>query len=120
MTEYEEDPLQQALLLTRGKVVVMLGDKAPESHRRRIEKDLKLTKLIWLGSKDGDPFKKFERTARKADILFLYLGAASHEFTKGMRRVSKEQGSPLIMLPNGYNSRQIAHQITVQVMPPAQ
>lgn len=101
--------------LLRGKKAVLIGGHCRPEHKASIEAALGLKELIWLETQDFNSGRSFEPYIASEDVALVMLAIRWSRHAFGDVKADCDRyGKPLVRLPGGYNSSQIAQQILNQ------
>lgn len=108
--------VREAANLLRGKVVILIGGEVRPSSRARLERDLELAELRWLGAKPHQSLSTYEPHIARDDVALVLLAVrwASH-MHGDLAAICERRGKSFVRLPAGYGSAQVANQILNQV-----
>ena len=104
-----------AELLAGRKLVLIGGDCRPEAQRR-IEQAFKLAGLNWVEGKSHESVTHFESHIADPEVALVLLAIrwSSHNFGD-VKQFCDDLDKPLVRLPSGYGTNQLAQQILDQV-----
>ena len=105
-----------AAQMLAGKRVVMIGGECRPLAKAALERELNLSELCWISSREHQSIAPFEPEVARADtaLVLLAIRWASHSF-EGVKEMCERYGKPFVRLPGGYNASQVAHQVVKQV-----
>lgn len=100
----------------RGKVVLLIGGQARPFEKERLERDFELAELRWLSTRAHRSIQPLENAIRAADVALVIVAVrwSDHSFAS-LKQVADEADKPLVRLPRGYGTNQVAHEILGQV-----
>ena len=107
--------IREVAELLRGRSIVMIGGVCRPNNQAAIRRSLGLKELVWITTRPGESFHGFERAVARSDVALVLLAIrwSSHSYGEVQQYCSR-YGKPLVRLPAGYNSSQIAAQIMNQ------
>lgn len=109
-------PINQAAAeMLRGRAVVLIGGDSRQAPKEALERALRLSELVWVPTKHGQPVSSFEPYIARPDVAVVLLAIrwASHAFTD-VRHICRKYDKPLVRLPGGYSPNQVAIQLLNQ------
>lgn len=123
--ESEPDPsareptaeVRRAAALLRGRRAVLIGGEARRQHRERLERELGLAELCWIGTREHQSTAPFEPEIARpdTDLVIVIVGLSSHSFVWDTGEMCRKHGKIMVRLPKrGYNINQVAHQVLSQ------
>lgn len=107
--------VQQCIQLLAGRKVVLIGgQRRPQSHRA-LREAFQVSEVIWIETREHQSIEIFEPYVARDDVAVVLLAIrwASHSFGD-VKNFCDRYGKPLVRLPGGYNANQIAVQILQQ------
>jgi hypothetical protein len=107
--------VQEAARLLSGRSIVMIGGLRRPESQRSLKAALGLAELIWVETKVHQSITAFELTIARPEVALVLLAIrwSSHAFGD-VRRYCDRHGKPLVRLPGGYSTHQVAAQILAQ------
>lgn len=107
--------IEAAADMLQGRAVVLIGGDFRQAPKEALERSLRLSELVWVPTKHGQPVSSFESYIARPDVAVVLLAIrwASHAFTD-VRHICRKYGKPLVRLPGGYSPNQVATQILNQ------
>jgi hypothetical protein len=107
--------VESAAELVSGRAVVLIGGDQRWEPKAALERSLRLSQLVWVPTKHGQPVSSFEPFIARPDVAVVLLAIrwASHAFTD-VRHICRKYDKPLVRLPGGYSPNQVASQILNQ------
>lgn len=109
-------PINQAAAdMLQGRAVVLIGGDSRPAPKEALERALRLSELVWVPTKHGQPVSSFESYVARPDVAVVMLAIrwASHAFTD-VRQICRKYDKPLVRLPGGYSPNQVANQLLNQ------
>jgi hypothetical protein len=107
--------VKEAARLLAGKSVVLIGGTRRREAQESLRKALGLKELIWIETKEHQSVGTFEPLVARTDVALILLAIrwSSHAFGD-VKQLGERHGKPLVRLPGGYSSNQVAAQIVSQ------
>jgi hypothetical protein len=107
--------VREAAALLEGKNVVLIGGEQRMYARDALRDALRLNELVWIST---DPHQSLETCVpliARPDVTLVLLAIrwTSHSYGEA-QQLCNRYGKPLVRLPGGYNSNQVAFQILQQ------
>lgn len=101
--------------LLRGRSVAMIGGGCRPETKQSIQEAFGLAELVWIDTDAHPSYQTFKPVVERPDVAVVLLAIrwASHSYGE-VGRYCKDNGTPLVRLPGGYNANQIATQILAQ------
>lgn len=112
--QYSEQVQQVAQLLGGRSLLLIGGDRRPESQQALVDA-LGLRELLWIETRQHESISGFEPYIARPDVAAVLLAIrwSSHSFADA-KEFCDRHGKPLVRLPAGYNPNQVAAQILAQ------
>jgi hypothetical protein len=107
--------VQDAAKLLQGKSLVLIGGDRRSGAYQAIKDAFGLKDLIWIETREHQSIEGFEPYVARPDVAAVLLAIrwASHSYGD-VREFCDRHGKPLVRLPGGYNTNQVAAQIMAQ------
>lgn len=107
--------VQDAAKLLNGKSVVLIGGDRRGDACQAIKDAFHLKELIWIETREHQSIDGFATFIARPDVAVVVLAIrwASHSYGE-VREFCDRHGKPLVRLPGGYNTNQVAAQIMAQ------
>jgi hypothetical protein len=107
--------VRQARKLLAGRSVVLIGGSCRREARDALKDELGLKALTWIETKEHQSIASFESAIAHPDVAVVLLAIrwSSHAFGD-VKHDCDRHGKPLVRLPGGYNTNQVAAQIVAQ------
>jgi hypothetical protein len=107
--------VQEAAVLLQGQSVVLIGGNHRPKAKEALKKNLGLKELYWVQIDEYQSLDTFEPYIAQPDVAVVILAIrwSRHCFGEA-QRFCERYGKPLVRLPAGYNSNQVAAQILAQ------
>ncbi len=108
--------LAQARELLAGRVVLMIGGYRQREAEERLRRAMDLEELRWVPTMPNLPLYDIEPQIARPEVavVVLMIRWTAHVYGN-IREFCERHGKPLVRLPGGYGSNQVAHQIVQQV-----
>jgi len=106
--------LEVAKLLNGRSLILIGGDKRQAAYQA-IKDAFQLQELIWIETRPHKSIENFEPYVARPDVAVVVLAIrwSSHAYGD-VKLFCETHGKPLVRLPSGYNSNQLAAQIMSQ------
>ena len=114
--------MQRAEIETHDQVKILTmnvnsihGHFRSQMAKLAIEEAFGLAELVWIDTQSHQSFHTFKPVVERSNIAVVLLAIrwASHSYGEVIR-FCKNNSTPLVRLPTGYNANQIAAQILAQ------
>jgi hypothetical protein len=107
--------VQEVARLLAGRSIVLIGGLRHPEAQRSLKSALSLRELIWIETKEHQSIAGFETSIARSDVAVVLLAIrwSSHAFGD-VKQFCDRHGKPLVRLPGGYSSNQVAAQILSQ------
>ena len=101
--------------LLHGRSIALIGGDCRLEAKLAIEEAFGLAELVWIDTQSHQSFHTFKPVVERSNIAVVLLAIrwASHSYGEVIR-FCKNNSTPLVRLPTGYNANQIAAQILAQ------
>ena len=105
----------EAASLLQGQSIVLIGGNHRPKAKEALKKNLGLKELYWVQIDEYQSLDTFEPYIAQPDVAVVLLAIrwSRHCFGEA-QRYCERYGKPLVRLPAGYNSNQVAAQILAQ------
>ena len=116
MTSQEQAAsVREAARLLSGRGIVLIGGLRRPEAQRSLKLALGLEELAWVETKEHQSIAAFEPIIARPEVALVLLAIrwSSHAFGD-VRRYCDRHGKPLVRLPGGYGTNQVAAQILAQ------
>lgn len=106
---------QRVTELLTGRVAVMIGGVCRPEKREALCRELGLKELRWIGTRAHAPLEPLVAAVSDPDVdlVLLLIRLSSHSFGE-LAEPCKQRGIPLVRVPGGWGTNQLAHQILEQ------
>ncbi|HMF19897.1 MAG TPA: hypothetical protein VKE98_22015 [Gemmataceae bacterium] len=107
--------VKEAATLLQGQSIVLIGGNHRPKAKEALKKNLGLKELYWVQIDEYQSLDTFEPYIAQPDVAVVILAIrwSRHCFGEA-QRYCERYGKPLVRLPAGYNSNQVAAQILAQ------
>jgi hypothetical protein len=107
--------VSEAARLLSGRSAVLIGGTRRPQAQEALRTALGLEDLVWIGTREHQSIRGFERTIARTDVAAVLLAIrwSSHAFGD-VKLFCDRYRKPLVRLPGGYNPSQVAAQILAQ------
>jgi hypothetical protein len=107
--------VREAARLLSGRSLVLIGGLRRPEAQRSLKSALGLEELVWIETKEHQSISAFETTIARPDVALVLLAIrwSSHAFGD-VKQYCDRHGKPLVRLPGGYSTNQVAAQILSQ------
>lgn len=117
---------QRVLPLLAGRTVLLIGGECRPERQETLQRDFGLKELRWLGTREHAPIEPLLKAVADPDVslVLLLIRLSSHSYGE-VAEPCRQRGIPLVRIPGGYGTNQLAHQILEQAgerlgaLPPA-
>ena len=101
--------------LLQGRSIALIGGDCRPEAKLAIEEAFGLAELVWIDTQSHQSYHTFKPVVERSDIAVVLLAIrwASHSYGEVIH-FCKNNSTPLVRLPSGYNASQIASQILAQ------
>ena len=105
----------EAASLLQGQSIVLIGGNHRPKAKEALKKNLGLKELYWVQIDEYQSLDTFEPYIAQPDVAVVLLAIrwSRHSFGEA-QRYCERYAKPLVRLPAGYNSNQVAAQILAQ------
>jgi hypothetical protein len=107
--------VQEAARLLQGRSMLLIGGERRPIAEQSLKEAFGLRELFWITTREHESNDGFEPYIARPDIAVVVLAIrwSSHSYGE-IRDFCERHGKPLVRLPAGYNSNQVAAQIIEQ------
>ncbi|MCU0754697.1 MAG: hypothetical protein MUE46_06180 [Xanthomonadales bacterium] len=114
-TEAPSDERERAAELLAGRTAVMIGGVCRPDKQESLRRELGLRELRWIGTRVHGPLEPLLTAISDPDVglVLLLIKLSSHSYGE-LAEPCKRRGIPLVRIPGGWGTNQIAHQILDQ------
>lgn len=117
---------QRALPLLAGRTVLMIGGECRPERQEALCRDFGLKELRWLGTREHASTEPLLKAVADPEVslVLLLIRLSSHSYGE-VAEPCRQRGIPLVRIPGGYGTNQLAYQILEQAgerlraLPPA-
>ena len=118
-TSVQHEPaaeVKEVAQLLSGRSVVLIGGMHRREAQQTLERAFGLDSLFWIETKEHQSVESFAPVILRPEVALVLLAIrwSSHGFGE-VRHLCERHGKPLVRLPGGYNTNQVATQILAQV-----
>ncbi|MEW4528057.1 hypothetical protein [Maioricimonas sp. JC845] len=101
--------------LLNGQSVVLIGGQRRRASQQALRDAFRLQELIWVETRAHESVSSFESYVAQPDVAVVLLAIrwSSHSYGQ-VREFCEKYGKPLVRLPGGYSTNQVAVQIMQQ------
>jgi hypothetical protein len=112
--ELSAEAREVARLLAGRSMVLIGGDRRPGAAEA-LKRNFRLQELYWIEAREHQSIAGFEPYIARPDVAVVILAIrwSSHSFGE-VKEFCDRHGKPLVRLPAGYNTNQVAAQIMAQ------
>lgn len=106
---------QRVAELLAGRVAVMIGGASRPEKQEALRRELGLKELRWIGTRAHAPLEPLVTAVSDPEVglVLLLIRLSSHSFGE-LAEPCKQRGIPLVRIPGGWGTNQLAHQILDQ------
>ncbi|MDX1961749.1 MAG: hypothetical protein SFX18_01270 [Pirellulales bacterium] len=107
--------VQEVSRLLQGKSLVLIGGDKRQGAYQALRDDFGLRELFWIETRAHESHENFEPYVARPDVAAVLLAIrwSSHSYGE-VKSFCDDYDKPLIRLPAGYNTNQVAAQIMQQ------
>ena len=101
--------------LLEGKSMVLIGGDCRSHARDALKAAFRLNELVWVETREHESLEGFKPVVGRPDVAVVLLAIrwSSHSYGEIKERC-EQTGKPLVRLPGGYSTNQVASQILQQ------